>query len=118
MVKHHKGYSPATNDWEFFLLDVSPKSTRIAGRGFTNVINEFGGNCLTCHSGAEPRWDMICEQDHGCDPNPITPVMARAIQNTDPRCAKVSLPPVQKAALRELAALLEISRPTRTSARR
>ena len=118
MVKHHKGYSPATNDWEFFLLDVSPKSTRIAGRGFTNVINEFGGNCLTCHSGAEPRWDMICEQDHGCDPNPITPVMARTIQNTDPRCAKLSRPPVQKAALRELAALLEISRPTRTSARR
>jgi hypothetical protein len=113
MVKHGKGFSPATNDWEFFVLDVKPKSTKIAARGFTNVINEFGGNCLTCHSKAEARWDMICEQDHGCDPNPITPVMARAIQNSDPRCPKVSLPPHQKAALRELAALLEVSQAAR-----
>ena len=108
MVKHHKGYSPATNDWEFYVLDVRRKSTRIAERGFTNVINEFGGNCLTCHSTAEPRWDMICEQSHGCNPNPITHLMAVAIQNSDPRCPKVSLPPNQQAALRELAALLEV----------
>jgi hypothetical protein len=35
--------------------------------------------------------------------------MAVAIQNSDPRCPKVSLPPNQKAALRELAALLEVA---------
>jgi len=108
MVKHNRGYNPATNDWEFFVLDVDRKSTKIADRGFRKVINEFGGNCLTCHSGAEERWDMICEQGHGCEPNPITPVMAVAIQNSDPRCPKVSLPPNQRAALRELAALLEV----------
>jgi hypothetical protein len=118
MVKHRPGYSPATNDWEFFVLDVSRRSTKIAERGFTNVINEFGGNCLTCHSEAEPRWDMVCEQGHGCAPNPITRVMAVAIQNTDPRCPKVSLPPNQKAALRELTALLQVAPGPGPTARR
>jgi hypothetical protein len=110
MVKHHKGYSPATNDWEFFVLDNRLKSTRIAARGFTNVINEFGGNCLTCHSVAEPQWDMICEQGHGCDNNMVPLTMARALQNTDPRCPKVSLPPNQKAALRQLEAMRDAVR--------
>ena len=110
MVKHHQGYSPATNDWEFFVLDNRLKSTRIADRGFTNVVNEFGGNCLTCHSGAEPQWDMICEQGHGCDNNMIPLAMARALQNTDPRCPKVSLPPNQKAALRQLEAMRDVVR--------
>ena len=105
MVKHRPGYSPATNDWEFFVLDFNRRSTKIAERGFTNVINEFGGNCLTCHSGAEPQWDMICEQGHGCDNNMIPHAMARALQNTDPRCPKVSLPPDQKAALRQFEAM-------------
>jgi hypothetical protein len=118
MVKHRKGYNPATNDWEFFVLDVvRGKSTKIADRGFTDVINEFGGNCLTCHSEAEPRWDMVCEQGHGCAPNPITRVMAVAIQNTDPRCSKVSLPPNQKAALRDLAAMLKFKTDGASSSR-
>jgi hypothetical protein len=117
MVKHGKGFNPATNDWEFFVLDVRSKSTKIADRGFTNVINEFGGNCLTCHSQAEPRWDMVCEQGHGCAPNPITRIMAVAIQNTDPRCSKVSLPPNQKAALHDLAAMLEFKTETASTSR-
>ena len=28
MVKRHKGYSPSTDDWEFFALKVSPQGTR------------------------------------------------------------------------------------------
>ena len=110
MVKHGKGYSPATNDWEFVVLNVRKRSTTIAERGFTNVINEFGGNCLTCHSLAEPRWDMVCEQGHGCDNNMIPVAMARALQNTDPRCARVSLPPSQKAALQQLEAMRDAVR--------
>jgi hypothetical protein len=104
MVKHGKGFNAATNDWEFFELDVQPTATRIKVRGTTNAVNQFGGNCLSCHAKAEAKWDMICEQGHGCDPIPVTPVMAKAIQNTDPRCPQIELPDDQQAALQQLAA--------------
>jgi hypothetical protein len=104
MVKHAPGFNAATNDWEFFELDVQPAATKIKVRGTTNAVNQFGGNCLTCHAKAEAKWDMICEQGHGCDPIPVTPVMAKAIQNTDPRCPKMELPADQQAALQQLAA--------------
>ena len=104
MVKHAPGFNAATNDWEFFELDVQPAATKIKVRGTTNAVNQFGGNCLSCHAKAEAKWDMICEQGHGCDPIPVTPVMARAIQNTDPRCPTIELPADQQAALQQLAA--------------
>ncbi|MBK8838266.1 MAG: hypothetical protein IPO30_06080 [Hyphomonadaceae bacterium] len=104
MVKHPAGYNAATNDWEFFELDVQPGVNKIRVRGSTEVVNQFGGNCLTCHARAEAKWDMICEQDHGCLPIPIPAVMQRAIQNTDPRCAKMELPADQAEALQQLAA--------------
>lgn len=105
MVKHEPGYSPATNDWEFFELAVAKASTTIHVRGGADVKNRFGGNCLSCHAPAV-KFDMICEQTHGCAPIPITPVMARAIQNTDPRCAPVKLPQDQVDALKQLAAMM------------
>ncbi len=86
MVKRAEGWSPATNDWEFFELDVSATGSSFRGRGTTDVINKFGGNCLDCHIMAEPKWDMICETDHGCAPIPVTREMITAIQNADPRC--------------------------------
>lgn len=104
MVKHHPGYNAATKDWEFFELDALPTGTKIRVRGATDVVNQFGGNCLSCHAQAEAKWDMICEQTHGCAPIPVTPVMARAIQNTDPRCGKMELPADQMAALQQLMA--------------
>jgi hypothetical protein len=105
MVKHPPGFNAATKDWEFFELDVQPTATKIRVRGTTEAVNQFGGNCLTCHAQAEAKWDMICEQGHGCAPIPVTPTMAKAIQNTDPRCAKIdNLPADQVAALQQLAA--------------
>lgn len=105
MVKHPAGFNAATKDWEFFELDPLPTGTKIRVRGTTQAVNQFGGNCLTCHAQAEAKYDMICEQGHGCAPIPVTPVMARAIQNTDPRCPKVdNLPADQIAALQQLAA--------------
>jgi hypothetical protein len=106
MVKREIGFNPATKDWEFFELTVSPTATKINVRGATEAVNRFGGNCLTCHAQAQPQWDMVCEQTHGCAPIPVTPVMAKAIQNTDPRCEKMDLPPEQAEALRQLAAAL------------
>ena len=96
MIKREKGFDPATKDWEFFELNVSPKGTEINKRGTADIINRFGGNCLECHAQAEPQWDLVCEQTHGCDPIPITPIMARAIQKTDPRCEPTALTDEEK----------------------
>ncbi len=87
MVKRAKGFNAATNDWEFFELDVSEAGTSIRKRGFADVVNKFGGNCFACHVKARPEFDMICETGHGCDPIPITRPMVAAIQKTDPRCS-------------------------------
>jgi hypothetical protein len=86
MVKHREGFSPATNDWEFFELDVSPSVNKIKVRGVTEVVNRFGGNCFGCHAAAKPQWDYICEKDHGCAPLPITTERIVAFQKADPRC--------------------------------
>ncbi len=86
MVKHHKGWNTQTNDWEFFELIVSKKGSKIKVRGTTQVRNKFGGNCFECHQKAEPQWDLICEQDHGCDSLPIPDFIIRWTQRGDPRC--------------------------------
>ena len=102
MVKREAGFSPATNDWEFFELEVSPEGTVILRRGFADVVNRFGGNCLACHVKARPEFDMICEQNHGCDPIPLTATMVKAIQKTDPRCDAIALTSEEAAALQAL----------------
>ena len=86
MIKHHKGWNIKTNDWEFFELDVSEEGSKIKVRGTTQVINKFGGNCFECHQKAEPQWDFICEDKHGCDSLPIPDFVIRRIQRKDPRC--------------------------------
>lgn len=86
MVKHPKGTSPKTNDWEFIELAVSANGSKFTARGFEDVKNRFGGNCLDCHKKARPEFDIICEHGHGCDPIPLTKEMLTVIQKTDPRC--------------------------------
>ncbi|WP_202862831.1 hypothetical protein [Microbulbifer sp. A4B17] len=86
MVKHQKGFNPATKDWEFFELDVSEEGSKIRNRGFVDVVNRFGGNCFACHVQAKPQWDLICETGHGCEPIPLTKEILALLQKTDPRC--------------------------------
>src|SRR5438309_3955641 len=86
MVKRDKGFNAVTHDWEFFELDVSKTGTQIRKRGFADVVNRFGGNGFACHIAARPEWDLVCENDHGCTPLPVTWLMVRAPQRTDPRC--------------------------------
>jgi len=86
MIKHQKGWSTVTNDWEFFALDVSKEGTKIKARGTTQVKNKFGGNCFECHRKAKPQWDFICEEGHGCDSLPIPDFLIRRAQRNDPRC--------------------------------
>lgn len=100
MVKREAGFNAQTKDWEFFELDVAPTGTTIRKRGHVDVVNRFGGNCLTCHEKAEAKFDMICSTDHGCDPIPLTDDMIRALQKTDPRCSTaVDLTTAEKEAL-------------------
>ncbi|MGH8177779.1 MAG: hypothetical protein ACREV5_16105 [Steroidobacter sp.] len=88
MIKHQDGWNPATNDWEFFELDVTGAGSKVKVRGATEVVNRFGGNCFACHAAAKPEWDLVCEKDHGCAPLPITTERIVAIQKADPRCKK------------------------------
>lgn len=92
MVKRETGFNPVTKDWEFFELDVSKKGTTIRKRGFADVKNRFGGNCFACHVQAKPEWDMICEQDHGCEKLPISRFAVKSLQNADPRCDNSEMP--------------------------
>ena len=84
MVKRHKGYSPATGDWEFFALKVSTQGTRIGVAG-AKVKNFFGGDCASCHSAAKPQFDFVCEKNHGCAPLGLTDATIARIQQGDPR---------------------------------
>lgn len=104
MVKREAGFNAATKDWEFFELATTAAGTKINVRGTTEAKNRFNGNCFSCHIQAKAEFDLVCEQTHGCAPIPITPIMAKAIQNTDPRCKPMELPPEQQAALKQLAA--------------
>jgi hypothetical protein len=86
MIKQQKGFNPTTHDWEFFAIDVSKDGSKIYQHGFENVDNRFGQNCFTCHRLARKEFDLICEENHGCAPIPVTRPMFRALQKTDPRC--------------------------------
>lgn len=97
MVKREAGFSPVTRDWEFFELDVSEQGTTIRKRGFADVKNRFGGNCFACHVQAKPEWDLVCEQDHGCEKLPVSRYAIRALQNADPRCDNRDTPVMQRA---------------------
>jgi hypothetical protein len=88
MVKRESGTFPATGDWEFFELEVDENGSKIAKRGFVDVVNRFDGNCFTCHVPAREKWDFICESGHGCDPIPIDHKMTGALQRSDPRCGE------------------------------
>ena len=87
MIKHEEGWNPATNDWEFFLLNVSEEGTNIAQRGGIEVVNP-AGSCFGCHQLARPEWDLICGQNHGCAPLPFTREQIRGVQQSDPRCIR------------------------------
>jgi hypothetical protein len=95
MVKREKGANPASNDWEFFAIEVSPEGSKIKQRGFDpDTPKNMFGSCFSCHAtGKEtaPQADMICAAGHPCPPIVFpgginTPVLISALQKTDKRC--------------------------------
>jgi len=107
MIKQQKGFSPITRDWEFFYVDVSSDGSKIFRRGFADVNNRLGMNCFACHVKARSEFDFICEQDHGCDPIPITRAMFGALQRTDPRCGNKEVSAEDAEALQQLGAIVK-----------
>jgi len=107
MVKQQKRFSPGTNDWEFFALETDKNGTKIVSHGAQEVNNFLGLNCFECHKAARAEFDLVCEQDHGCAPLPLTRQMFHAVQRTDPRCPPEQLSPEDTAALKELGPILE-----------
>ncbi len=107
MVKQQKGFSPATSDWEFFALDTDKGGYKIVSHGRQEVNNFLGLNCFDCHKAARAEFDLVCEQDHGCAPLPLTRVMFHAIQRVDPRCPAETLSAEDAAALKELGPIIE-----------
>jgi hypothetical protein len=103
MIKQQKGFSPQTKDWEFFYIDVDQNGSKIVNRGFQDVNNRLGLNCFECHKEARPEFDLVCENDHGCAPLPLTRAMFGALQRTDPRCQ-----PAQPVSTEDAAALKEL----------
>lgn len=113
MIKQQKGFNPMTRDWEFFAIDVSKDGSTIYQRGFEKVNNRFGLNCFACHQQAREEFDLICEQDHGCAPIPVTRPMFRALQKTDPRCRNQQpLTQEDKQALADLAEVVKTLAPS------
>jgi hypothetical protein len=103
MIKQQKGFSPETNDWEFFALDSDKNGSTIVSRGAKEVNNFLGLNCFECHKAARAEFDLVCEQDHGCVPLPFTHAMFHAVQHTDPRCQ-----PPEPVSAEDAAALKEL----------
>lgn len=86
MVKRAPGFDPDSNDWEFFTLDATAEGTTILTRGGSEVVNGFSGlSCASCHSAAEPEFDFVCEDTHGCEPLPVPDDVITSIQLADPR---------------------------------
>jgi len=107
MVKREKGFNTGTRDWEFFELNVTPTGQTIRARGVQDVNNRFGGNCFGCHVKARPEYDLVCDNNHGCDPIPITRAMSGALQHTDPRCKNQPVSAEDAAALGQLGAIVK-----------
>ncbi len=103
MIKQQKGFSPETNDWEFFALDSDKNGSKIVSRGAKDVNNFLGLNCFECHKAARAEFDLVCEQDHGCVPLPLSRAMFHAVQHTDPRCQ-----PPEPVSAEDAAALKEL----------
>jgi hypothetical protein len=104
MVKHQPGHNPETNDWEFIELDVKADGVTFLGRGYAELNMRNGLNCLHCHQPAKAKWDLICDQAEDCLPIPLSPIVMRGLQDSDPRCPKIELPPDEAEALAALAA--------------
>ena len=85
MVKRGAGFSPETDDWEFFVLHVGTGNTVITSRGTTEVANP-AGSCMSCHAAARD-FDNVCFTNSACAPLPFFIDTNVDPKTEDARCA-------------------------------
>lgn len=84
-VKRGRGFSPATDDWEFLKIAVDDNGdTVITERGTTEVGNA-AGSCTKCH-GAAIAFDTVCGTNNSCAPLPFFIDTEPDSAQEDPRC--------------------------------
>lgn len=83
-VKRGRGFSPATGDWEFLVLNVDSGESVITARGTTDIGNA-AGSCLSCHGGAQ-AFDYACFTNTSCVPLPSFINTTVVPADDDPRC--------------------------------
>ena len=66
-------------------LPEGPRQAFVEAAGPLAVGEDTFGNCASCHSAADPQFDMVCEDDHGCDPLPFGDDVIVGVQQGDPR---------------------------------
>jgi hypothetical protein len=86
MVKRGRGFAPATNDWEYFVLDTSSGTSVITARGSTDVGN-LAGSCISCH-GAAQAFDTVCFTNSSCRDLPFFVDTNVDPLTEDERCAR------------------------------
>jgi hypothetical protein len=84
MVKRGAGFSPSTNDWEYFVIDTSSGASVITSRGTTEVRNP-AGTCLSCHASAQ-AFDTVCFTNSNCVDLPFFIDTHVVPERDDPRC--------------------------------
>jgi len=82
MVKRRAGFSAASKDWEFFVLDVADGTTEIVRRG-ADISTNQGQTCISCHSNAGDEWDFVCSDDAAACGGPFPDSF---FNMQDPRC--------------------------------
>ncbi|CAK8711424.1 MAG: hypothetical protein CDV28_11815 [Candidatus Electronema aureum] len=113
MIKREKGANDETNDWEFFVLEVSPEGSKIKQRGFNPPVKNMLGSCISCHKQVAPQADMVCAAGQGCPPIVFpggidNAKLISALQKTDKRCPSPEPPtPEEMAELIKLKKMLE-----------
>lgn len=86
-VKRGTGFSPATDDWEFFTIDVGSGRSVITSRGTTEVHN-VANTCVACHAPAKKDFDFACFTNNTCAPFPFFVSTKVNPDTDDPRCHK------------------------------
>lgn len=113
MIKREKGANDETNDWEFFVLEVSPEGSKLKQRGFNPPVKNMLGSCISCHKQVAPQADMVCAAGQGCPPIVFpggidNAKLISALQKTDKRCPSPEPPtPEEMAELIKLKKILE-----------
>ena len=94
MVKQQKGFSPGTNDWEFFALDTDKNGTKIVSQGAEEVNNFLGSIASSAirqrgrnstSSASRIMAALRCRSRAKCSTPSSTPICVARLSSSAPR---------------------------------